>query len=104
MSKYNYLLNNFVSPYNFLEQDYDIFFEDNNILNDNLLNKLIIKANIYTNKSNKKIKNFSKKNTKKYFNNQYNNTKKYRNRLSKKNLKFKQNKNNISNKKITLKY
>lgn len=104
MSKYNYLLNNFVSPYNFLEQDYDIFFEDNNILNDNLLNKLIINANIYTNKNNKKIKNFSKKNIKKRFNNYYNNTKKYRNRLSKKNLKYKQSKNNISNKKITLKY
>ena len=104
MNKYDYLINNFVSPYNFVDNDYDVFLNENksSVLSDKLLNNLIFNANIYSNKNNsKKVKNFSKKNYKKTQIN--NNTKKYRNRLSKKNLKNKQDKNNITNKKINLK-
>ena len=103
MNKYDYLINNFVSPYNFVDNDYDVFLNENksNVLSNKLLNNLIFNANIYSNKNNsKKVKNFSKKNYKKQINNS---TKKYRNRLSKKNLKIKQGKNNITNKKINLK-
>ena len=103
MNKYDYLINNFVSPYNFVDNDHDIFLNEHksSVLSDKLLNNLIFNANIYSNKNNSnKVKNFSKKNSKKQINN---NTKKYRNRLSKKNLKFKKINNNVTNKKIILK-
>ena len=104
MSKYEYLINNFVSPYNFVDNDYNVFLNENksSILSNKQLNNLIFNANIYSNKNNsKKVNKFSKKNYKKKELN--NNTKKYKNKLSKKNIKIKQNKYNITNKKIYLK-
>ena len=68
MNKYDYLVNNFVSPYNFIENNVDDFLSDNNsnILSNKQLDKLLFKANIYSNKKNlKKVKKFSKKNYKK---------------------------------------
>lgn len=104
MNKYDYLVNNFVSPYNFIENNVDDFLSDNNsnILSNKQLDKLLFKANIYSNKKNlKKVKKFSKKNYKKK--ESTNNTKKYKNKLSKKNIKIAQKKHNITNKKINLK-